>query len=198
MQFFKQYKCLLTLVVAFFACQSPVYASNLHLILGGDYVVSDVKYGHPSRTSNKYKNRNVTDDFVEMDDDYKSLSPVIGISAYGISLEAYMMNSKEVEKDSVKAKIRAYGVDVIGEAGLSDNFSVLASIGLVQYTFKTEKDHRDKDEDVSGPRVGIGLQYYLTRNIAIRGMYHYTYLNSGDGDRYKAVSEFLAGLRFIF
>lgn len=196
MQFFNKYTCFLSVVAAFICVQSSAYASNLHLILGGDYVVSDIKYGHPSKKAAKSKK--VDDGFVEMDDDYKSLSPVIGISAYGISLEAYMMNSKEVEKDSVKAKIRAYGVDVLGEAGLSDNFSLIASLGLVQYTFKTEKDHRDKDEDVSGPRVGIGLQYYLTRNIAIRGMYHYTYLNSGDGDHYKAVSEFLAGLRFIF
>ena len=196
MQFFKKYTYFFSIVAALVCTQSSAYASNLHLILGGDYVVSDVKYGHPSKKASKTKT--IDDGFVEMDDNYKSFSPVIGISAYGISLEAYMLNSNEIEKDSVKAKIRAYGVDVLGEAGLSDNFSLIASLGLVQYTFKTEKDHRDKDEDVSGPRVGIGLQYYLTRNIAIRGMYHYTHLNSGDGDHYKAVSEFLAGLRFIF
>lgn len=198
MQFFKKYMTILGFAVGLLAWQTPVYASNLHLILGGDFVVSDVKYGHQTKTSYKYSNRKVADDFVEMDDDYKSFSPVIGLSAYGVSLEAYMMNSNEISKDSVKSKIRAYGVDFIGEAGLSDNFSVLASLGIVQYTFKTEKDRRDKDEDVSGPRVGIGLQYYLTRNIAIRGMYHYTHLNSGEGEHYKAVSEFLAGLRFIF
>ena len=61
-----------------------------------------------------------------------------------------------------------------------------------------KKDNTKYKNNCDGPRVGIGLQYYITRNISIIGMYHYTLLNSGDNDLYDAVSEVSAGLRFIF
>ena len=198
MQFFKRHLPTLIFAVTLFGWQSYSYDSNLHLIFGADYVSSDIKYNNIKKKSNLNRDEEDDSNFVKLKDDFKSISPVIGIGAYGISLEAYILNSEEIEEDSVKAKIRAYGVDFIGEASLSDNFSVVASLGIVQYTFKREENNREKEEDSSGPRVGIGLQYYLTRNIAIRGMYHYTHLNSGDGDHYKAVSEFLAGIRLIF
>lgn len=198
MQFFKRYLPTLIFAVTLFGCQTYSYASNLHIILGADYLSSDIKYNNIKKKTSLNKNEDDDSDFVKIKDDFKSISPVIGIGAYGISLEAYILNSEEIEEDSIKAKIRAYGVDVIGEASLSDNFSVVASLGLVQYTFKREENNIEREEESSGPRVGIGLQYYLTRNIAIRGMYHYTHLNSGEADHYKAVSEFLAGIRLIF
>lgn len=193
MQFFKHIflKTLLIAGLVFQACNAS--ASNLRFILGGDYAISDIKYAN---VKERYKKKN--DTFLEVKDDFKSFSPVIGIGAYGISLEAYILNSQEVKKDSLKAKIRAYGFDVIGEAGLSDNFSVVASLGLVEYKFKTQEDKIKNDDESNGPRIGIGLQYYLTHNIAVRAMYHYTILNSGRSDHYKAVSEITAGLRLFF
>lgn len=164
---------------------ADVFASNLHLILGADFVNSDIKY-------------NKSDDPNEIKDDFKSVSPVIGLSAYGIGLEAFILNSGKVEDNSTEAKLRAYGVAIFGEANLSDNFSFIASLGLAEYTFKVKRNNVNFDEDASGPRIGVGLQYYLTRYLAIRGMYHYTILNSGENDTYDAVSEFTAGLRLIF
>lgn len=187
MQFFK--RIFLILFTFWLIPIGNSSASNIHLILGGDYVISDVKSSTPKNRKQAY---------TPPKDDFKSFSPVIGLTAYGIGLEAYILNSDTVKKDSLEAKIRAYGFDVFGEANLSDNFSVIASLGLTKYTFIVKKDNVKYENDCDGPRVGIGLQYYLTRNISIIGMYHYTLLNSGDNDLYDAVSEVSAGLRFIF
>lgn len=193
MQFFKNIVFIFFFIISLIGDAHNASASNLRFILGGDFTKSDVKYAD---VKDRYKKKN--DTFLETKGDFKSLSPVIGIGAYGISLEAYILNSKEVKEDSLKAKIRAYGFDIIGEAGLSDNFAVLASLGLIEYKFKTQKDDIKNDDDSNGPRIGIGLQYYITHNIALRSMFHYTLLNSGHSDHYKSVSDFTIGLRLFF
>ena len=192
MQFFKPYIFSALFAICLLAQAPKAYATNAHLIFGADALSSEIKY------SNSRKSKAANPGFVEVDDNFKSGAAVIGISAYGISLEAYVLNSDNVKKDSLKARLRAYGFDVIGEASLSDNFSFLASLGLAQYNIKTEKGAFSKEDRNDGPRLGVGLQYYLSRNIALRLMYHYTLLNSGEDERYKAISEFSAGIRFIF
>lgn len=191
-------KLILTfaLVVGLVCPSASVFASNFHLILGADYVNSHIKYNHNKEAKQTAK----------PDSNYHGYSPVIGINAYGISLEAFLLNTPSKEKDSIETKIRAYGFDIIGEASLSDNFTVLASLGLAKYEFNTKSKNKNQspllksktDDSNNGPRFGIGLQYYISRNFAIRAMYHYTLLNSGDKDLYDAVSEFSAGLRFYF
>lgn len=176
---------IITLVVGPFCPTSSVFASNLRLIVGADYVNSDIKY-------NNEENQ------IGPKEDYQSISPVIGISAYGIGLEAFFFNSDTNKKDTLENKLQAYGIALFGEAHLSDNFALIASLGIAEYKFKIKQDNITYEEDCNGPRIGIGLQYYLTRNIAIRGMYHYTLLNSGENDIYEAISEFTAGVRFIF
>jgi len=185
-----------TLVVGLMFPSTSVFASNFHLILGADYVNPHVKYNNNKDAKNTEK----------PESNYHGYSPVIGISAYGISLEAFVLNTPTKEKDSIETKIRAYGFDIIGEANLSDNFTVLASLGLAKYEFNTKNKNKNQasfiktkaDDSNDGPRFGIGLQYYISRNLAIRAMYHYTLLNSGEKDLYDAVSEFSAGLRLYF
>lgn len=176
---------IITLVIGIFSPITSVFASNLHLIFGADYINSDIKYNNEDKQTGPKE-------------DFKSISPVIGISAYGIGLEAFFFNSDANEKDSLESKLQAYGIAVVGEANLSDNFALIASLGMAEYKFKIKKDKLKYEEDCNGPRIGIGLQYYLTRHLAIRGMYHYTLLNSGENDAYEAISEFTAGLRLIF
>lgn len=194
MQFFRRLILILAVAAGISLPTASCYASNMRLLIGADYVNSDVKYRHIKTTSSNNINRT----FAKPDDDYQSVSPTIGISAFGIGLEAFFLNSKAIKEDSIEAKLRGYGIELVGEAGLSDNFSLVASIGLTEYTFITKQDNRKIEDDCSGPRIGIGLQYYLTRNLAIRGMYHYTLLNSGEDDFYDNISEFSIGLRLIF
>ena len=72
-------------------------------------------------------------------------------------------------------------------------------IGLAKYTFKiTQPNGWKYDQDVNGPRFGIGLQYEIIPHIALRTMFHYTSLNSGSTDFYDGVSEVSGGVRIIF
>jgi len=176
---------IITLVVGLFYPTSSVFASNLRLILGADYVSSDIQYNNEQKQDGPKNN-------------FSSISPTIALSAYGIGLEAFFFESDTQEEDSLESRLMAYGIAVFGEANLSDNFALISSLGMAEYKFKIKKDGITYEEDCKGPRIGIGLQYYLTRNLAIRGMYHYTLLNSGENDIYEAISEFTAGIRLIF
>jgi len=162
------------------------YSQASKIYIGADYVYSDIKY----------KNNTL----YEMDDPYSSISPVIGFNAYGIGLEAfYQISDKQINTHGYEATLSAYGVDLMGEAPLSDNFSFIVSIGLANYKFKIKQPNGWKyDQDANGPRFGIGLQYEILPHIALRTMFHYTALNSGSTDFYEAVSEISGGVRILF
>lgn len=184
-------KTIFTLILSFLAGilytnSAYAYSDRSKIYIGADYVYSDIKY----------KNNTV----YEMDDGYNGISPVIGFSSYGIGLEAWYLFADETSNQfGYSAELSGYGADLVGEAPLTDNFSLIVSIGLAQYNFKIKQPNNWKvDEDASGPRFGIGLQYEIIPHIALRGMFHYTSLNSGETDFYDGISEFSGGVRIIF
>ena len=195
MRYLKSLVWILTLAAGLFSSAANVCASNLHLLLGADFVNSNLQYkGSNHSAESREKN-------------FKNVSGVIGLTAYGIGLEAFILNTTDDDdKDSLRNKIRAYGFDVFGEANLSDNFTLIASLGLAKYKITNSykrfplvpSDKKKTTETNNGPRFGIGIQYYLTNNIAIISMYHYTLLNSNARSNYNSVSEVSAGLRLIF
>lgn len=167
-------------------CATDTMAANSKIYFGADYVYSDIKYKDSSEFSLK--------------DNYNVISPVIGFSSYGIGLEAFYQFSDKAENDNgIESSITAYGLDLMGEAPLSDHFSLIVSIGMAKYKFEI-KDHNGYkyDQSVNGPRFGIGLQFDILPHIALRTMYHYTSLNSGKTENYEAISEFSGGVRISF
>ena len=175
--------CVCSLCIS---AEAFAYSTRSKIYFGADYVYSDIKY----------KNNTL----YEMDDGYNGISPVIGFSSYGVGLEAwYMFSDKAENKNGYESELTAYGADLVGEAPLSESFSVIVSIGLAKYTFKiTQPNGWKYDQDVNGPRFGIGLQYEIIPLIALRTMFHYTSLNSGSTDFYDGVSEVSGGVRIIF
>ena len=203
MQYLKKVIVTLILAAGLMSSATSVFASNLHLLLGADYVKSSVKYRQHSNRPGEHEEK-----------DFDAVSGVIGLSAYGIGLEAFVLNSDihqeeaagavgvlnsdNVSKDSLRGKLRAFGIDVYGEANLSDNFALVASLGLAKYRLTSYIGDKKTEDSCNGPRFGIGLQYYLTNNLALITMYHYTLLNAGENDAYDAVGELSAGIRIIF
>ena len=162
------------------------YSDRSKIYIGADYVYSDIKY----------KNNTL----YEMDDGYNGVAPVIGFSSYGIGLEVWYLFSDEASNQfDYKSKLSGYGADLVGEAPLTENFSLIVSLGLAEYTFKIKQPNSwNFEQSVSGPRFGIGLQYEIIPHIALRGMFHYTSLNTGETDFYDGISEFSGGVRIIF
>lgn len=114
-------------------------------------------------------------------------------------------------KDETSLSYTAMGVDAIGYLPINQDFELLASLGLAHYDFESKADYSSysayddygyvegsdtKDFKSLGVRVGIGAQYNLTNNLAIRGMARYIKMN--DDDYVKSLTELSLGLRYMF
>lgn len=110
--------------------------------------------------------------------------------------------------DKTTISYTAMGIDAIGYLPINQDFEILASLGLAQYDFESKISYsaideygyyegsESKDFDSLGIRVGIGAQYNLTDNLAIRGMARYIKMN--DDDYVKSLTELSLGLRYMF
>lgn len=110
--------------------------------------------------------------------------------------------------DKTTISYTAMGIDAIGYLPINQDFEILASLGLAQYDFESKISYsaideygyyegsESKDFDSLGIRVGIGAQYNLTDNLAIRGMARYIKMN--DDDFVKNLTELSLGLRYMF
>ena len=138
-----------------------------------------------------------------------------------ISGELFYQQSGEQDKkfsdigpdyeDFVKStwSYKAYGVDIIGHLPVVQEFELLAALGLGQYEFEGKicetwhdnyhgygSETLKKDADSLGIRLGIGAQYYITENIALRGMLRY--IKMTEDDYVKHLTEFSLGMRYMF
>lgn len=154
-----------------------------------------------------------------------SISGVIGARINrNFGIEAYYQQSSEEEKNNhiitygyivdekSKMSYKSYGVDLIGYMPLSYEFELLAALGIGQYDFETKfiytntvygygnplvyDEKENKDFDSLGIRLGIGVQYNVTDNIALRAMARYIKMN--DDDYVKNLTELSLGLRYMF
>ena len=170
------------------------------------------------------------------DEDYfkdstKSISGIIGARInkhFGI--EAYYQQSSEEEKkqresyngfyDDAEYKYslsyKSYGADLIGYIPVSQEFEILAALGIGQYNFEgklkssepysyqngnyyehgTITSTEKKDFDSLGVRIGLGAKYNITDHIALRGMFRY--IKMMDDDYIKDLMEASLGIQYMF
>lgn len=107
-------------------------------------------------------------------------------------------------------KYHAVGIDIQGYVPLSQEFELLASLGLGQYYFESkgalyEDQYGYDDEEFNswsnsnaslGIRMGVGAQYNINEHFALRAMARYVKLNNDD--IIKNMTEFSLGLRYMF
>lgn len=150
------------------------------------------------------------------DDKNEALSFVVGAKFNkNFGVEAFYQASSESEKKTYldedfyekdKLSYSALGIDAITYMPISQEFELLASLGLAQYDFESSADgviegygligRMQKDFDSLGFRIGIGAQYNITNNLALRGMARYIKMN--DDEYVKSLTEFSLGLRYMF
>lgn len=142
-----------------------------------------------------------------MEDSHNSLSLVVGAKFNRhVGVEAFIQQSSEEDKDYGEGKTtnqyNATGVDLIGYMPVSHELELLASLGMAQYNFNVKEEYEDyeyweKDSlNTLGIRLGIGAQFYMTDNVALRGMARYVQFS--DDDIIKNMVEFSLGLRYMF
>ena len=150
------------------------------------------------------------------DDKNEALSFVVGAKFNkNFGVEAFYQVSSESEKKTYldedfyekdKLSYTAFGVDAITYMPISQELELLASLGLGQYDFESSYEGivygygsiggEKKDFDSLGIRIGIGAQYNITNNLALRGMARYIKMN--DDEYIKSLTEFSLGLRYMF
>lgn len=96
--------------------------------------------------------------------------------------------------DERSGKVDAHGVylDAVGAAPLNDHWALLGRIGVAHMDFDTSAG----DDSGSGLKLGAGVQYAISSNLALRGEWE-RYHTAAFGDR-PNVDQYTVGLRFGF
>lgn len=141
---------------------------------------------------------------------YNNIALDLGVKVHqNFGLEAFAQFSDKGKKSDNYAGVgfktelnyRAYGVDAVGYLPLSNQFDLLGSIGVAYYDFDQKINvpvagYSEKDSDSHwAVRAGIGAQYYVNENIAIRAMFRYNHL---DMDGLDHIFDLSAGIRYYF
>lgn len=141
---------------------------------------------------------------------YNNIALDFGLKLHqNFGLEAFAQFSDKGEKSNSFAGInfkteinyRAFGLDAIGYLPLSNQFDLLGSVGFAYYDFDEKLtipavNYSEKESDDHWAlRAGIGAQYSINENFAIRGMLHY---NRIDMDGLDHIIDLSAGIRYYF
>lgn len=117
--------------------------------------------------------------------------------------EVFYQNSnkwhKVLDGDKVKADFEAYGLDAYGylPLGCDQVVAPFVTAGIANYDFDSQVSGEAKEKDNGlGYRLGAGIQYHVTENIAVRALGRYVWTNKLDGmDHF---SEFSLGAKYVF
>lgn len=178
-----------TLLLAGAACLLAVNANAMELkpYVGLDYNYSDLKFAHAINN--------------DIEDNYNSFSIDVGTKLHeNFGVEAFYqkaLNEKNSNQDEqYSSNFRAYGVDAIGYLPTCTNLEFLASAGVGKYTMKVRAPGEGSIKDSgTGYRLGLGAQYNINENVAIRGMVRHVYVQNSFLDDMNEVS---LGARYTF
>ncbi|HSW07340.1 outer membrane beta-barrel protein [Aquabacterium sp.] len=82
-----------------------------------------------------------------------------------LSLETGFAGLGHIDDGSGRVSGRAAYLDLLGTLPLNDKWSALGRLGVAH----VKLDSSTGDSSGSGPKLGLGLQYALTTNVALRG-----------------------------
>lgn len=115
--------------------------------------------------------------------------------------EVFYQNSnkwhKVVNGGKLKADFAAYGLDAYGylPLGCDRVFSLLGTAGIANYDYDIDDGVKGSDNGL-GYRLGAGMQYNVTNNIAVRGLARYVWTDKLDG--FDHLMEYSLGVKYNF
>ena len=117
--------------------------------------------------------------------------------------EVFYQNSnkwhKVIDGDKVKADFAAYGLDAYAylPLGCDQVIAPFITAGIANYDFDVQYSGEAKGEDNGlGYRLGGGIQYHITNNVAVRALGRYVWADKLDGVDH--MSEFSLGVKYVF
>ncbi|MBR4106612.1 MAG: porin family protein [Alphaproteobacteria bacterium] len=116
--------------------------------------------------------------------------------------EVFYQNSnkwhKVINGEKTKVDFEAYGLDVYGylPLGCDRVFSLLGTAGIANYDFDIADNNAKGEENGLGYRLGAGMQYNITNNIAVRGIVRYIWADKLDNTDH--MMEYSLGAKYSF
>ncbi len=187
---------------------ASLFAVNANAIDFKPYVGLDYSYTKASTNDVVVENVYVPSEFYE--DTFNSFSINTGVKLNkNFGLEIFYQKSATEEgktstliiggtplaTDKIETSFDAFGLDAQGYLPINDKFDLIGSIGLGKYDFEMKGFGTKASEDEVGYRLGIGAQYNINENFALRGMARYIII---DGNAVNDMTEFSAGIRYSF
>ena len=123
-----------------------------------------------------------------------------------MGVEAFFQKSMEEKKTvfntiKTKADFYAYGLDLMGYMPVHEKIELIGALGVAQYDVTAKARNTETgakihhDDSGFGIRMGAGVQYNITDNVAVRALGRYTWL---DVDNVNHLKEFVIGARYSF
>ena len=149
----------------------------------------------------QYNYTEVDADFVKAD--MNSYSVVIG-TEYNrfFGTELFYQNSDKsndiIEGEKLKSDFEAYGLDAYAylPLGCDRVWSVFATTGIANYDIDYAMSGEKEKDNGLGYRLGAGVQYSVTNNIAIRALARKVWADKLD--EVDDMKEFSLGLKYVF
>ncbi len=98
-----------------------------------------------------------------------------------------------------ETSLRSYGLDLYGylPLGCDQVFSLVGTAGIANLDFKDKTDGAQREtENGLGYRLGAGVQYSFTDNLAVRALYRYTFTDKVNG--LDHIDEGSLGIKYNF
>lgn len=176
---------LLASVALLFTHQAK--AIDVQPYVGADYIYSVADIEH----DNVYKHR------------FHAFDLSLGVMTTStIGLEVFYQQSEQVKKASdfgqTKLEYKGYGLDGVYYLPVFENTQLLGSVGFGYYEVKAKIKNGgfEHGEDTKfGLRMGLGAQYSIDENLALRFMTRYHYLHT---DEINHMLDFAFGVRYYF
>lgn len=110
-----------------------------------------------------------------------------------VAIEGGLFDLGHIDDATGSVKLRGAYVDAVGRYEFAPKWTVLGSAGLAQGRFTTTRG----DDNSPAIKLGAGVEYNLTRDVALRGEYeHYHFSDAFDAK--PNVGEFSFGVNVGF
>ena len=176
---------LLSCAAILFANQAK--AVDVQPYVGADYIYSFADIEH----QNAFKHR------------FNAFDLSFGVMATStIGLEVFYQQSEQVKKASdlgqTKFDYKGYGLDGIYYLPVFESTQLLGSVGFGYYETRAKIKNggfEHKEDTRFGLRMGLGAQYSIDENMALRFMTRYHYLHT---DEINHMLDLSLGVRYYF
>ena len=108
------------------------------------------------------------------------------------ALEAGLADLGRISDDTGSIKAHGEYVDALGLLPLNESWSLLGSVGVAHVNIDTS----NRDDNGAALKLGLGAEYALNRNLALRGEYENYRVDAFDG--HSNIGQYSFGVRVSF